>query len=124
MKQLREIVFKSLVDNLGVDPTFLSRVEGNAPIAIELKGGEEICVYFQEKNLQTYIEIPIKDSRLLSLKASKFIEVLANDELMYTNFQKDKIVVFSEFSKETKQLEQQLSEKLSLFNKLAHTLTR
>ncbi|TOM44970.1 hypothetical protein CGH79_18320, partial [Vibrio parahaemolyticus] len=96
LKQLREIVFKSLVDNLGVEPALLSRVQGNDPIVIELEGGDNIYVYFQEKTLQTYIEMPLKDRRVLPLKASKFMEALTNDEQLFMNVQQDNVVVFAE----------------------------
>ncbi|TOF85669.1 hypothetical protein CGJ13_23230, partial [Vibrio parahaemolyticus] len=36
MKTLREIIYKTLVDNLNIDPRLLSRVESNEPISIEL----------------------------------------------------------------------------------------
>lgn len=50
LKQLREIVFKSLVDNLGVEPALLSRVQGNDPIVIELEG-ETIFMCIFRKNI-------------------------------------------------------------------------
>ncbi|TOE84766.1 hypothetical protein CGJ34_08280 [Vibrio parahaemolyticus] len=122
LKQLREIVFKSLVDNLGVEPALLSRVQGNDPIVIELEGGDDIYVYFQEKTLQTYIEMPLKDRRVLPLKASKFMETLTNDEELFMNVQQDKVVVFAELGEDIMHLERRLSEKLDTFNKLAHQL--
>lgn len=120
MKQLKEIVFKSLVDNLGVDPALLSRVEADQPITIELTGGEDIYVYFQGNTLQTYIEIPFKDRRVLPLKASKFMEALANNEQFFMNVQKDKVIVFAELGEDIMHLEQKLSGTLDKFNTLAH----
>ena len=46
MKKLREIVFKTLVDILGVPANLLSRIEGDEPIGIELVDGEEIFISF------------------------------------------------------------------------------
>ncbi|EKO3870265.1 hypothetical protein P0E20_004258 [Vibrio harveyi] len=122
MKQLREIVFKSLVDNLGVAPALLSRVQGNDPIVIELEGGDNIYVYFQDKTLQTYIEMPLKDRRVLPMKASKFIEVLTNDAQLFMNVQQDKVVLFAELGEDMMHFERNLSEKLNTFNNLANQL--
>ena len=122
LKQLREIVFKSLVDNLGVAPALLSRVQGNDPIVIELEGGDNIYVYFQDKTLQTYIEMPLKDRRVLPMKASKFIEVLTNDAQLFMNVQQDKVVLFAELGEDMMHFERNLSEKLNTFNNLANQL--
>ncbi len=122
LKQLREIVFKSLVDNLGVAPALLSRVQGNDPIVIELEGGDNIYVYFQDKTLQTYIEMPLKDRRVLPMKASKFIEVLTNDAQLFMNVQQDKVVLFAELGEDMMHFERNLSEKLNTFNYLANQL--
>ncbi|WP_237359303.1 hypothetical protein [Vibrio harveyi] len=122
LKQLREIVFKSLVDNLGVAPALLSRVQGNDPIVIELEGGDNIYVYFQDKTLQTYIEMPLKDRRVLPMKAAKFIEVLTNDAQLFMNVQQDKVVLFAELGEDMMHFERNLSEKLNTFNNLANQL--
>lgn len=122
MKKLREVVFESLVKNLGVAPTLLSRVEGNEPIVIELAGGEEIYVSFHEKKLHTYIEMPFRDPRVVSFKAAKFIEALANDEELFMNVQKDKVIVYAELGEDMTHLERKLSDKFNTFNKLAHQL--
>ncbi|EGQ8682125.1 hypothetical protein GKA91_25170, partial [Vibrio parahaemolyticus] len=100
MKTLREIIYKTLVDNLNIDPRLLSRVESNEPISIELVSGEEIFISLSDGALQTFIEIPLKDMRSLRFKASKLVELLLEDEDVFVNFNKDKIVLISEIEKD------------------------
>lgn len=58
LKQLREIVFKSLVDNLGVEPALLSRVQGNDPIVIELEGETIFMCIFRKKHYRPILRCP------------------------------------------------------------------
>lgn len=122
MKQLREIIFESLVKNLGVAPTLLSRVEGNEPVVIELTEGGKIYVAFHEKTLHTYVEIPFRDRRSLTLNVAKLIEVLCSDESLLMNIEKDKVIVYAGLGEDITHLERKLSDKLNTFNKLAHQL--
>ncbi|EJG2258577.1 TPA: hypothetical protein ACMDU7_004256 [Vibrio parahaemolyticus] len=119
MKTLREIIYKTLVDNLNIDPRLLSRVESNEPISIELVSGEEIFISLSDGALQTFIEIPLKDMRSLRFKASKLVELLLEDEDMFVNFNKDKIVLISEIEKDKLNIDKVLSKKLTLFNKFS-----
>ncbi|MGC7844935.1 hypothetical protein [Vibrio anguillarum] len=82
MNRLRELVYKTLVDNLGVQPNLLSRIEGNEPIGIELIGGEEIFINLQENAIQTFVEIPIFDTRVLRLKSQKIMDLLCSEALL------------------------------------------
>ncbi|ENM5912040.1 hypothetical protein I2709_000327 [Vibrio mimicus] len=119
MKTLREIIYKTLVDNLNIDPRLLSRVESNEPISIELVSGEEIFISLSDGALQTFIEIPLKDMRSLRFKASKLVELLLEDEDVFVNFNKDKIVLISEIEKGKLNIDKVLSKKLTLFNKFS-----
>ncbi|ODZ15399.1 hypothetical protein BBM34_02535 [Vibrio parahaemolyticus] len=119
MKTLREIIYKTLVDNLNIDPRLLSRVESNEPISIELVSGEEIFISLSDGALQTFIEIPLKDMRSLRFKASKLVELLLEDEDVFVNFNKDKIVLISEIEKDKLNIDKALSKKLTLFNKFS-----
>ncbi|EGQ8312458.1 hypothetical protein ABVY47_003880 [Vibrio parahaemolyticus] len=119
MKTLREIIYKTLVDNLNIDPILLSRVENNEPISIELVSGEEIFINLSDGALQTFIEIPLKDMRSLRFKASKLVELLLEDEDVFVNFNKDKIVLISEIEKDKLNIDKVLSKKLTLFNKFS-----
>ncbi|EJX1262594.1 hypothetical protein ODH79_004878, partial [Vibrio parahaemolyticus] len=118
-KTLREIIYKTLVDNLNIDPRLLSRVESNEPISIELVSGEEIFISLSDGALQTFIEIPLKDMRSLRFKASKLVELLLEDEDVFVNFNKDKIVLISEIEKDKLNIDKVLSKKLTLFNKFS-----
>ncbi|AWA90217.1 hypothetical protein BBM40_23405 [Vibrio parahaemolyticus] len=119
MKTLREIIYKTLVDHLNIDPRLLSRVESNEPISIELVSGEEIFISLSDGALQTFIEIPLKDMRSLRFKASKLVELLLEDEDVFVNFNKDKIVLISEIEKDKLNIDKVLSKKLTLFNKFS-----
>ncbi|OTW29914.1 hypothetical protein BA746_00155 [Vibrio parahaemolyticus] len=119
MKTLREIIYKTLVDNLNIDPRLLSRVESNEPISIELVSGEEIFISLSDGALQTFIEIPLKDMRSRRFKASKLVELLLEDEDVFVNFNKDKIVLISEIEKDKLNIDKVLSKKLTLFNKFS-----
>lgn len=122
MKKLREIVFKTLVENLGVSASMLSRIEGDQPIAIELVGGEEIFIALNKENIQAFVEIPLRDRRVLALKSAKLIELLLSDEEVFMNTRKDKLVMFSEWRGNTANTERQLADKLVLFNKAVHCI--
>ncbi|EJF0911132.1 hypothetical protein ACUAZA_003404 [Vibrio cholerae] len=119
MKTLREIVYKTLVDHFNVSPILLSRIENNEPISIELVGGEEIFIHLNEYVLQSFIEIPLKDSRNLRYKAPKIMEILQEDPDMFMNIQKDKVVLVTEIDKKLHSIEKELSTKLTIFNKMA-----
>ncbi|EGR3310636.1 hypothetical protein DC888_30705, partial [Vibrio parahaemolyticus] len=123
-KTLREIIYKTLVDNLNIDPRLLSRVESNEPISIELVSGEEIFISLSDGALQTFIEIPLKDMRSLRFKASKLVELLLEDEDVFVNFNKDKIVLISEIEKDKLNIDKVLSKKLTLFNKFSIEVTQ
>ncbi len=118
MKKLREIVYKTLVDNFNIPANLLSRIEGDDPIAIELKGGEEIFVYLKDRTLQTFIEIPLRDQRMLKNKAPKIIESLMSDDEVFFNIKKDKLIVVTEFSADIANVERVLADKLKLFNNM------
>ncbi|MCG9790505.1 hypothetical protein L1D61_25480 [Vibrio mediterranei] len=122
MKKLREIVFKTLVENLGVSASMLSRIESDQPIAIELVGGEEIFIALNKENIQAFVEIPLRDRRVLALKSAKLIELLLSDEEVFMNTRKDKLVMFSEWRGNTANTERQLADKLVLFNKAVHCI--
>ncbi|WP_337914932.1 hypothetical protein [Vibrio cholerae] len=119
MKTLREIVYKTLVDHFNVSPNLLSRIENNEPISIELVGGEEIFIHLNEYVLQSFIEIPLKDSRNLRYKAPKIMEILQEDPDMFMNIQKDKVVLGTEIDKKLHSIKKELSTKLTMFNKMA-----
>ncbi|HGE6070292.1 TPA: hypothetical protein ACGG74_002027 [Vibrio cholerae] len=119
MNTLREIVYKTLVDHFNVSPNLLSRIENNEPISIELVGGEEIFIHLNEYVLQSFIEIPLKDSRNLRYKAPKIMEILQEDPDMFMNIQKDKVVLVTEIDKKLHSIEKELSTKLTIFNKMA-----
>ncbi|AVI67749.1 hypothetical protein CKQ84_18920 [Shewanella sp. WE21] len=116
MKKLREIVYKTLVDNFKISPNLLSRIEGDEPIAIELKGGEEIFVYLKDRTLQTFIEIPLRDQRVLKSKAPKIIESLMSDDEIFLNIKKDKLILVTEFSADIIDVDRILAGKFMLFN--------
>lgn len=118
MKKLREIVYKTLVDDFNVSPSLLSRIEGDDPIAIELNGGEEIFIYINDRTLQTFIEIPLRDQRMLKNKAPKIIESLMSDEDVFFNIKKEKLTVVTEFSADIANVERVLAGKLKLFNNM------
>lgn len=118
MKKLREIVYKTLVDNFNIPANLLSRIEGDDPIAIELKGGEEIFVYLKDRTLQTFIEIPLRDQRMLKNKAPKIIESLMSDDEVFFNIKKEKLIVVTEFSADIANVERVLADKFMLFNNM------
>lgn len=118
MKKLREIVYKTLVDNFNIPANLLSRIEGDDPIAIELKGGEEIFVYLKDRTLQTFIEIPLRDQRMLKNKSPKIIESLMSDDEVFFNIKKDKLIVVTEFSADVVNVERILADKFKLFNNM------
>lgn len=124
MKSTREILFKALVENLNVDPSFLSRIEGNEPISIELKGGGEIFINVDINygNLNAIINIPTRDSRVIYTKAPKILEVLLMDNKIFLNADKDKLVLLSSIPLQSKTLEKELSNKLTIFNKAVNYL--
>jgi hypothetical protein len=118
MKKLREIVYKTLVDNFKISPNLLSRIEGDEPIAIELKGGEEIFIYLKDRTLQTFIEIPLHDQRMLKNKAPKIIESLMSDDEIFFNIKKDKLILVTEFSADIIDVDRILAGKFMLFNNI------
>ncbi|EMQ66369.1 hypothetical protein VCNHCC008D_002190 [Vibrio cholerae O1 str. NHCC-008D] len=69
--------------------------------------------------LQSFIEIPLKDSRNLRYKAPKIMEILQEDPDMFMNIQKDKVVLVTEIDKKLHSIEKELSTKLTIFNKMA-----
>lgn len=116
MKNLREIVFKSLVEHLNVDANMFSRIEGNEPISIELNSGEEIYIDLGEDCLQTFIEIPIRDNRIVKMKANQLLEMLLEDEQLFLNVKKDKVLIFTDVQISVVSIENELTKKLNLFN--------
>ncbi|ASU22403.1 hypothetical protein CCZ37_07280 [Vibrio qinghaiensis] len=120
MKKLREVVYKALVDNLGVQPHLLSRIEGDDPIGIELVGGEEIFIHLQDNLLQTFVEIPVFDQRVIRAKSQKIMELLFLDESVFMNLKKDKLIMISEFPVNTFNAEIELADKLRFFNNVIH----
>ncbi|MFY2506840.1 hypothetical protein ACN3E9_00590 [Vibrio pectenicida] len=122
MKKLREIVFKTLVDILGVPANLLSRIEGDEPIGIELVDGEEIFISLHDKTIRAFVEIPVRDRRVLSIKASKLIELLVSDEQVYMSTSKDKLIMVSEWEVSVANVERKLADKLMLFNKAVHCI--
>jgi len=119
MKKLREIAYKTLVENFNVSANLLSRIEGDEPIEIELNGGEVIFISRNERTLQTCIEIPFFDQRVLKLKASKIIESLMSDDEVFLNIKKDRLIVVTEFSADSANVERVWAKKLTLFNDMA-----
>lgn len=124
MKNLRTIVYKTLVDDFGVSPSLLSRIDGNEPVTIELNGGEEISICLNDGVLQAFIEIPIRDQRVLRSKAGEIIEILTSDDEMFFNIKKDKIIVATEFSTEIVNAERILAYKLKLFNNMVDYIVK
>ncbi|NOH73055.1 hypothetical protein F0225_17180 [Vibrio pectenicida] len=122
MKKLREIVFKTLVDILGVPANLLSRIEGDEPIGIELVDGEEIFISLHDKTIRAFVEIPVRDRRVLSVKASKLMELLVSDEQVYMSTSKDKLIMVSEWEVSVANVERKLADKLMLFNKAVHCI--
>ncbi|OEE72560.1 hypothetical protein [Vibrio ordalii] len=120
MNSLRELVYKTLVDNLGVQPNLLSRIEGNQPIGIELIGGEEIFINLQENAIQTFVEIPIFDTRVLRLKSQKIMDLLCSDESVFMNVKKNKLIMISELSANVMNVDRELADKLQFFNNVIH----
>lgn len=120
MNRLRELVYKTLVDNLGVQPNLLSRIEGNEPICIELNGGEEIFINLQENAIQTFVEIPIFDTRVLRLKSQKIMDLLCSDESVFMNVKKNKLIMISELSANVMNVDRELADKLQFFNNVIH----
>jgi len=118
MKKLREIVYKTLVDDFNVSPVLLSRIEGDAPIAIELNGGEMIFIYLNNRTLKTFIEIPFRDKRIIKNKTPKIIEILMSDDDVFFNIKKDRLIFVTEFSANTTNVEKVLSDKFMLFNSM------
>ncbi|GLT17450.1 hypothetical protein GCM10007938_12270 [Vibrio zhanjiangensis] len=122
MKKLREIVFKTLVEILGVPANLLSRIEGNEPIGIELVDGEEIFISLHDKTIRAFVEIPVRDRRVLSVKAPKLMELLVSDEQVYMSTTKDKLIMVSEWEVSVANVERKLADKLMLFNKAVHCI--
>ncbi|MBU2895898.1 hypothetical protein [Vibrio hepatarius] len=122
MKKLREIVFKTLVDILGVPANLLSRIEGDEPIGIELVDGEEIFISLHDKTIRAFVEIPVRDRRVLSVKASKLMELLVSDDQVYMSTTKDKLIMVSEWEVSVANVERKLADKLMLFNKAVHCI--
>lgn len=122
MKKLREIVFKTLVDILGVPANLLSQIEGDEPIGIELVDGEEIFISLHDKTIRAFVEIPVRDRRVLSVKASKLMELLVSDEQVYMSTTKDKLIMVSEWEVSVANVEIKLADKLMLFNKAVHCI--
>ncbi|KOE88526.1 hypothetical protein HGG78_16835 [Vibrio aestuarianus] len=120
MKNLREIVFKSLVEHLNVDASMFSRIEGNEPISIELNSGEEIYIDLGEDCLQTFIEIPIRDNRIVKMKANQLLEILLEDEQLFLNVKKDKVLIFTDVQISVVSIENELTKKLNLFNRFSN----
>ncbi|MDE1330306.1 hypothetical protein [Vibrio aestuarianus] len=120
MKNLREIVFKSLVEHLNVDANMFSRIEGNEPISIELNSGEEIYIDLGEDCLQTFIEIPIRDNRIVKMKANQLLEMLLEDEQLFLNVKKDKVLIFTDVQINVVSIENELTKKLNLFNRFSN----
>ncbi|CAH8190151.1 conserved hypothetical protein [Vibrio aestuarianus] len=120
MKNLREIVFKSLVEHLNVDASMFSRIEGNEPISIELNSGEEIYIDLGEDCLQTFIEIPIRDNRIVKMKANQLLEMLLEDEQLFLNVKKDKVLIFTDVQISVVSIENELTKKLNLFNRFSN----
>ncbi|CAH8182133.1 conserved hypothetical protein [Vibrio aestuarianus] len=120
MKNLREIVFKSLVEHLNVDANMFSRIEGNEPISIELNSGEEIYIDLGEDCLQTFIEIPIRDNRIVKMKANQLLEMLLEDEQLFLNVKKDKVLIFTDVQISVVSIENELTKKLNLFNRFSN----
>ncbi|MDE1251468.1 hypothetical protein MCT08_18050 [Vibrio aestuarianus] len=120
MKSLREMVFKSLVEHLNVDANMFSRIEGNEPISIELNSGEEIYIDLGEDCLQMFIEIPIRDNRIVKMKANQLLEMLLEDEQLFLSVKKDKVLIFSDLPISIFNIEKELAKKLNQFNRFAN----
>ncbi|EGQ7639675.1 hypothetical protein NPV54_000802 [Vibrio cholerae] len=122
MKKLREVVYKALVINLGVPSHFLSRIEDNLPICIELTGGEEIYIHLQNETLQIFLEKNIPDQRVVIAKSNKILDILYRDGDVFLCLKKEKIIFVSEFSICEHDVENVLTQRLKLFNNLINQL--
>ena len=111
-----------MVDILGVPANLLSRIEGDEPIGIELVDGEEIFISLHEKTIRAFVEIPVRDRRVLSVKAPKLMELLVSDEQVYMSTTKDKLIMVSEWEVSVANVERKLADKLMLFNKAVHCI--
>ncbi|WP_394201493.1 hypothetical protein [Shewanella waksmanii] len=116
MKQLRELIYKTLVDKFDIAPSLMSRIEGNDPLVIQLKGGVEIYVNLQEGVVQLLVEIPVLDRRIVRNKAAQIFDSLIADEGIFLNIQKDKLFLVCEFSVESCDAERVLADKLLTLN--------
>lgn len=122
MKKLREVVYKALVINLGVPSHFLSRIEDNLPICIELTGGEEIYIHLQNETLQIFLEKNIPDQRVVIAKANKILDILYRDGDVFLCLKKEKIIFVSELSICEYNVENILTQRLKLFNNFINHL--
>ena len=120
MKKLRDIMFKTLVNELGVSANLLSRIEGNKPIEIELKNKEKIFVSLEGDSIQAIINIPLHNPHVLTHKSKKLIEFLMIDEDILMSIKKDKLVIGSEWNGISTDIEKQLADKFRLFNNIGN----
>ncbi|WP_318452616.1 type III secretion system chaperone family protein [Photobacterium leiognathi] len=120
MKKLRDIMFRTLVNELGISANMLSRIEGNKPIEIELKNNEKIFISLEGDSIQTIIDIPLDNPHVLTHKSKKLIEFLMIDEDIIMNIKKDKLIIGSEWYFDYINIEKQLADKLKLFNKIGN----
>lgn len=111
-----------MVDILGVPANLLSRIEGDEPIGIELVDGEEIFISLHDKTIRAFVEIPVRDRRVLSVKAPKLMELLVSDEQVYMSTTNDKLIMVSEWEVSVANVERKLADKLMLFNKAVHCI--
>ncbi|KOY62978.1 hypothetical protein [Photorhabdus heterorhabditis] len=117
LKNFRNIISRVLIEKLGLDAVMLSRLDGNKPVCIELNGGAEIYItYDDDFTLLIFIEIPIKDFRVLQMKSSQVMEVFIADEELHMNVKQKKLVVLTHLDVESKNLDDKLLDKLVSFN--------
>ncbi|CAH8205122.1 conserved hypothetical protein [Vibrio aestuarianus] len=105
---------------MNVDANMFSRIEGNEPISIELNSGEEIYIDLGEDCLQMFIEIPIRDNRIVKMKANQLLEMLLEDEQLFLSVKKDKVLIFSDLPISIFNIEKELAKKLNQFNRFAN----
>ncbi|NUW68056.1 hypothetical protein [Vibrio coralliilyticus] len=113
MKTFREILFDALVNELGVAPAALSRLDNSTNSAlIELKAGREIFISVEENEVKISYEYDIKRKDEIIRLAPKIMQELLSGEEMLLLVENNKLTFGIRKESSAKFLEKEISKNL------------
>ena len=102
MANIREVVYRALVEKVGVDSDLMSRVNSAEPICISLSNGCEIFVELNEAEqiLSVHCNLEMKDVRVLKRNSARFLEILLESDKIAVKFDGDALSIMALYAKD------------------------